>query len=142
MACEDGGTCQVLVFDVDVSSVDVTPAAKNSNKCPKKPTFEEIAVHLHPYKKPVKKCDDAACECIPIDDGNDKAWTAWAKYPIPAAKATLTVKRGDENCAYTLSGSYWVSSKLFNGLCLDKPEAEARITNPKRPPIRETTAAD
>jgi len=129
MSC-NAEDCLVLISDVVLVSATCEPVPGSPDGCEKKlPPPEQIGEHLSPYKRTIKGCDIGACECIPIDDGNKGGWTQWV---LRDAKDAKPLKIGD--CTFRFLGVFLVSYKRFHGLCLDKPEAEARLKNPERPP--------
>lgn len=133
--CE--GTCQVQFYDVDVSEVVVTPDANNPKDCPAAPTPEEIADVLQSYFATVG-CKEPDCECIlfyPTDAATP--FTPWQAYDVPAGKEIVVVRPDFSTCKYALSGTYYVSSGIKDGLCMKKPKdfpGHPRKKNPKPRP--------
>jgi hypothetical protein len=133
------GSCKVQIYDVSPVDVNVTLVKGQKPPCPEKPYPSEIADHLLAYSVTVEGCDDAKCECIPLADAA-LHWSKWASYSVPK-DSTLYVERFSKSggsptvtiCEYELTGQYWVSSAVVDGVCQDKPRSQERLTNPNRP---------
>lgn len=116
--CE--GECRIQFYDVDVSEVVVTPDPGNKADCPKAPSTEDVADALQTYFV-VIGCKEENCECIPFRDDH-YFWTDWQTYDVPAGKEIIIVRADFTTCKYTLTGTYYVSSTIADGVCMKKPK--------------------
>jgi len=116
--CE--GDCKVQFYDVDVSEVVVTPDSGNGADCPKSPRAEVIADALQAYFV-VIGCKETDCECVLFRE-TEFEWTDWQAYDVPAGKEIVIVKPDFTSCKYTLTGTYYVSSSIGDGVCMKKPK--------------------
>lgn len=143
MACE-GGECKVQIFDARQKDVKVVETYARSfnlqrrnpgDKYCKPPSEDQIVAALKPRPKWLSECpkpsphEEHPCHCVFIEDDLDpaKGWTPWVQQDVPRDEVKIPGTDGPDlpqnaSCLYKLSGSFWVSSKILHGVCLEKSE--------------------
>ena len=112
MACVDGCRKQVHRFTGRTTTIEKSnPDAPDLTDDEMIATLKQFLAIVHPDTK-LQGCAGNGCDCIRLE--NDvPVWSEWVKYTIVEVFFRIT-----EECTYSFSGTYEVSSSIYTGNCM------------------------